>query len=318
MPSARLTETLIKRKALPPGESQLVIYDQLAPGLALRIGKNTRTFFVKTRVLVAGKWQQKKIQIGRADEVSLENARSQANKIKRQARNGESVIGRSERIERLRQASIQTFATVRKDFLANHVGRANRRPADSTLAEMKRVLESNEVQLWNDLPIEQVTVDLIRTAVGEVRARGAQTMANRMLAYLRLLFGHAIDQQLIADNPATQVKKFGAEVRRSRVLTLDEIRQLWTVTGASARSTSLFFPIVRILLLTGQRLNEVQGMCWSEIEFDERIWRLPEERTKNNRREGRTYRGQTIKTTFLDVVATGYGSFPTVENPLLV
>ncbi|WP_424258537.1 tyrosine-type recombinase/integrase [Eudoraea sp.] len=39
--------------------------------------------------------------------------------------------------------------------------------------------------------------------------------------------------------------------------------------------------IVRILILTGQRRNKVAGMQWAEIDFDQRIWELPRERTKN-------------------------------------
>ncbi|MEI6537786.1 MAG: site-specific integrase, partial [Verrucomicrobiaceae bacterium] len=41
--------------------------------------------------------------------------------------------------------------------------------------------------------------------------------------------------------------------------------------------------IVKILMLTGQRREEVGGMAWSEIEIKQALWSLPRERTKNDR-----------------------------------
>jgi integrase len=42
-----------------------------------------------------------------------------------------------------------------------------------------------------------------------------------------------------------------------------------------------FGPIVRLLILTGQRRDEVGGLVWSEIDKRKRYWLLPGERSKN-------------------------------------
>ena len=42
-----------------------------------------------------------------------------------------------------------------------------------------------------------------------------------------------------------------------------------------------FGPLFRILIFTGQRLNEVAGIKWSEINLDARKWELPRDRSKN-------------------------------------
>ena len=44
-----------------------------------------------------------------------------------------------------------------------------------------------------------------------------------------------------------------------------------------------FGPLVKLLILTGQRRDEVARMPWAELDLAERLWRLPRERTKNNR-----------------------------------
>jgi integrase len=52
----------------------------------------------------------------------------------------------------------------------------------------------------------------------------------------------------------------------------------------AARQTPFpFGPIVLLLILTGQRREEVSGMRWSELDFDARTWTIPRERAKNGK-----------------------------------
>ena len=44
-----------------------------------------------------------------------------------------------------------------------------------------------------------------------------------------------------------------------------------------------FGPIVRLLIMTGQRRNEVAGMRWGELALDESTWTIPKDRAKNKR-----------------------------------
>jgi integrase len=65
---------------------------------------------------------------------------------------------------------------------------------------------------------------------------------------------------------------------RERVLTEGELRRVWHAADSlSARSCTL----VRLLILTGARLNEVAGMREAEIDRAEGVWRLPSTRSKN-------------------------------------
>ena len=45
----------------------------------------------------------------------------------------------------------------------------------------------------------------------------------------------------------------------------------------------IFGPLYQLLLLTGQRRDEVAGMAWSEIDFEKRTWTIPKIKTKNAR-----------------------------------
>jgi integrase len=43
-----------------------------------------------------------------------------------------------------------------------------------------------------------------------------------------------------------------------------------------------FGPLVKLLLLTAQRRNEVACMEWPEVNFEKRNWTQPREKTKND------------------------------------
>ena len=68
---------------------------------------------------------------------------------------------------------------------------------------------------------------------------------------------------------------------RDRVLTKDEIAKVWTTLVGHQHCH--FLDIVHLLLLTGQRKNEIGELRWSEVDFDARVLRLPATRVKNNR-----------------------------------
>jgi integrase len=86
-----------------------------------------------------------------------------------------------------------------------------------------------------------------------------------------------MQQGLAEDNPVLGTSKPGKELPRTRVLQPRELQAIWRAT----EHASDYHAIVRLLMLTGQRREEVAGMRWSEIERDARLWVLPPERTKN-------------------------------------
>ena len=68
------------------------------------------------------------------------------------------------------------------------------------------------------------------------------------------------------------------ETARDRVLMDAELRTIWRALGTGQYET-----IIKLLMLTGQRVNEIAGLHWSEIDFDRDLITLPASRTKNGR-----------------------------------
>lgn len=69
------------------------------------------------------------------------------------------------------------------------------------------------------------------------------------------------------------------ERARERVLSRDELKAIWHATDEPGDHNA----IVRLLLLTGQRRQEVGGMSWPEVDLEKAVWTIPSERTKNRR-----------------------------------
>ncbi len=106
---------------------------------------------------------------------------------------------------------------------------------------------------------------------------GNGTKANRVHTHVKTFYNWAIGQGYIDYNPCDRVSKPFKEVARSRFLSSDEIGWFWKATSQDLEP---FGQMARLLLLTGQRLNECAKMTESEIiNFDR--WNLKPTRTKN-------------------------------------
>jgi len=221
------------------------------------------------------------VTVGSYPALSLADARKKATDAIAAAKRGEDPAAAiKEEDEQKGEDSRNTYRVVRTEFLAKYRGRQNRRPAASTLKEMTRVLGADDFDAWIDVPLAKLTKRDVLDVLDAVVDRGAETMANRTLAYLKLLFGWSMERGIIKANPTAEVKKPGAELSRDRVLSLDELRLIWQATKGDHTQ---FNTIVRLLMLTGARLREVAELQWREINTDAMMWTLPSARAKNHR-----------------------------------
>lgn len=106
--------------------------------------------------------------------------------------------------------------------------------------------------------------------------RGAPIVANRTLAALRRFYNWTIERDLLESSPCAGVKPPSPETSRDRVLSNDEIRWMWAAADVIGHP---FGPIAKLLLLTGQRRDEVGGM--TDLELDGSVWTIPGSRAKN-------------------------------------
>ena len=128
--------------------------------------------------------------------------------------------------------------------------------------------------------IETVTRRDILDLLDAIEAKSSGARANRVLANVRRLFSWAVERGIIEASPAANVKAPGQEQARDRVLTDGEVTAFLRACEGMGEP---FGPLFRLLLLTGQRREEVGALPWAELDVSGALWRLPAARTKNKR-----------------------------------
>jgi integrase len=132
---------------------------------------------------------------------------------------------------------------------------------------------------WEDRRIGTITGDDVHDVVDASAGPAAQNFTR---AVAGSFFKWVLKQKRapITVSPAANVARPNDPGSRDRVLSLPEIAAVWAATA----SGSPFDAFVRLLLLTGQRRNEVAGMRWAEItnlDGASPLWTVPAERAKN-------------------------------------
>jgi integrase len=146
-------------------------------------------------------------------------------------------------------------------------------------------------QRWVDRPARDIDAHDVYAVVEEARRVGtpgipprarrpSEGRARDLHSALSSMFGWLHRHRLVDANPAAGVHRPPTAMARDRALSESEIRWFWRACDATGEP---FGAIFRLLLLTGQRLNEVAGMRWEELSDDATTWALPATRTKNRR-----------------------------------
>jgi integrase len=143
---------------------------------------------------------------------------------------------------------------------------------------IRRELDRFVGQPWGDRDIHEITKRDVIDLLDGIADSGRTVTANRVRAYLSKFLNWCVERDVIGANPAGTVKAVAKETSRDRVLTDDEIRWFWLACEATGQPWG---PFGKLLLLTGQRLNEVAQMTQSELLGD--LWQMNGSRTKNAR-----------------------------------
>ena len=271
IPPRVLTDAFIKSlRPAPPGQRYSVA-DALVPGFGVRVtDRGTRSYILWKR-LTRGAKSASALCLGRVGALTLVEARGKARIwiAQIQAGNDPRITERTERD--------QTFAVVMEDYLAKHV-RGRLRKAPDIEREMRKELLSR----WKDRPVTTITRRNIITMIDDIKDRGATYQAHNILSHCKTFFGWCVERDILEHSPSDHVNRarlIGVRKPRQRVLTDDEIRSFWEATDEMGYPYGTAF---QLLLLTGQRRNEVVESAWPEFNLEARLWTIPAQRFKSN------------------------------------
>jgi integrase len=146
-----------------------------------------------------------------------------------------------------------------------------------SFTEAQRYLRQHALSLHH-LKLGEIDRRTIAVVLGEIERTSGPSSRNRARAAFSAFFSWAVQEGLVDANPVTGTGKAEEAASRDRVLTQEELRKLWSCLGDDR-----FSDVVRLLLLTGQRRNEIGLLQWSEVDLGRKLIALPPTRTKNGR-----------------------------------
>ena len=258
----KLTQRVIETLSLPPGRSEVIAFDDTLPGFGLRVrATGGRTWVFQYKI---GS-RHRRVTLGNASAIKLEQARANAAKLHAQVRLGHDVA--AERDERRARVAETFGATV-----ALYLPRQQARVRPRSYVEIERYL-TRYLKRLHSMPLSTIDQRTIAAELTKVEDAHGPASANRARTCLSALFSWCVREGLVDANPVDGTGR-RAEGSRDRVLSTDDLRAVWKALGADE-----FGAIVRLLILTAQRREEIGGLRWSEI-TDGAI-ELPAGRTKN-------------------------------------
>jgi integrase len=260
----KLTLATIDGIKLPKSKKDLIVFDEMLPGFGLRIrAGGSRNWIVQYEL---HGHRQRRVTIGSVKVFSPEEARKAAREILAKARLGRDPQEDKQKAEE--QAKL-TLKSIIDRYLAEK--RPKLRPR--TRREIDRYL----LKHWK--PLHRMPLHEIERKHVAERLGGPATAAGRARSTLSALFAWAITEGLAERNPTIGTRKPDEHVRpRERVLDNDELAQVWRACGDDD-----YGKIIKLIVLTGCRRQEIGSMAWSELDRERGTWTIPAERTKNKR-----------------------------------
>jgi integrase len=260
----KLTTSSIATIKLKDGADR-IIFDDDVPGFGLRLrNSGSRVWIYQYKI----QRKTRRVVIGKASAVKLAKAREIAADYHARVRaGGDPVAERRVQIER----ASHTFAALAEQYLER------RRPAlrPHSWASVAHQINKNARPL-HPLPVDSIDLRAVAGLLNDVEKNSGPVAANRCRAALSAMFSWALREGLATSNPTISTNR-RAEHPRDRVLSNAELAAVWSV------AVGAYGDIIKLLILTGQRREEIGALRWSEVDFDRGVITLSRERTKNNR-----------------------------------
>lgn len=262
--SARITKSAIDK--LGPNQT---IRDTELIGFGARSRAKVVTYFVEKKVRRRRLW----VTIGRhGSPWTADTARKRASSLLIEMAAGGDPV---ERLRRERE--VLTFDEAQKLFMEQHGPKLKSR----TATEYQRLFDKVIVPRFGKRVLQEITRNDIAKFHADLKSVPAR--ANFALSILSKLFNWAQDCGLDAReaNPCLRVAKYRLR-KRERYLTREEYLSLAEAVAAlefegSIKASSAF--AVRLLMLTGARLNEILTLQWDFVRADMKCLFLPESKT---------------------------------------
>lgn len=207
--------------------------------------------------------------------ISLEDARRKAATLISEIGNGTDIVSRKELARKAKAEAIQ--APTLGEAIQKYIER-NRKPG-RYWSELEATFNREVIPvLGTDTRVSTITKAELQALLDDKQTNHPGA-ARTLYAALSPFLKWCISRDIIGSSPLSDIQAPKLPTARDRTLTEAELKAFWL----AASDVGVFGPFYRLLLLTGQRREEVSGIQYSEIDMTGGTWLIPKERTKNGK-----------------------------------
>lgn len=261
-------------KAYKTGGKLKKLYDRgtgSVPGLRVHVLPSGRkVFYLRYQF----NYTTEDLLIGDYPKIGLSEAREKAKEARDEIKKGLNPA--EERRRNKNKPDAMTIADLAEAYKAEYLPNKKESTQITYTSRINKI-----VRKFGKVPIDELSGRDIKVWLRSV-AEKHPTSANRLQAILSSMYSHAIepDQGYTTNHPLKGMKKISEEKQREPDYSNDDIRSLWKAFEEQAEPLQ---SLLKMLLLTGQRLGETRRMKWADIDPDRGIWIIPKEETKGGR-----------------------------------
>ncbi len=261
-----LTDTAIRKTK--PSEKPFKLAD--SSGLYLLIKPNgSKLWYMKYRI--DGK--EKKLAFGPYPDVSLFKARQLRDAARAKVREGADPSA-DKKIAQQKKKNGHTFHQIAMNWHGEH-----RRWSAHYANTIQRRLEMYVFPDIGDSLIDQITTETLLFTLRKVENKGFLEITARLKNYVTEIMRYAVKKQLIKSNPALDLdgEFTPPETSHYPALPLDKLPELLSRTDSYCGRLLTKYAL-KLSLLFFVRSSELRFARWSEIDWQQKLWVIPEER----------------------------------------
>ncbi|MBA3510451.1 site-specific integrase [Sphingomonas sp.] len=236
-------------------------------GLVLETRESGRaTFYLRYQDT---RGRQRQIKLGGYPEISLDQARKAARRLR-----SEAALGADPLATKKDKRAVPTYAILADQHIAHA------KTYQKSWWSTEGLLKKHVIPRFGRMRLDEITSQEVARFLADKAAEG---LSPASCEKLRMLLGRsyqlALDWEIAGAerNPARGVRIPAFDNRRQRYLTADESARLLRAAERSAQPQ--LRPIIQLLLLTGARKSELLNAEWRHVDLKRRSWLIPTTKT---------------------------------------
>ncbi|HIJ22756.1 MAG TPA: tyrosine-type recombinase/integrase [Gammaproteobacteria bacterium] len=225
--------------------------------------------------------KRKTLSLGKYPEISLQDAREDRDKARKQIAKG---IDPSEikKIDKVADAGKDTFEAIAREWHTRNTAKW----ANSHTVTIIARLEQNLFPYVGTMKMNEITPPVLLATLRRIENRGAVETAHRVKGIAGQVFRYAIATGRAERDPTPDLKGALTPVTTQHHATITDTRKVGELLRAIDGFTGTLVVKCALLLtpLVFLRPGELRHGVWSEINLEEKQWRIPEDKMKKRRK----------------------------------